>query len=744
MKKKLLLACLTVLAFCTFGLTACSNQPASTGGLEYALSSDGTTYECVGIGSATDSNLTIASTYEGKPVTAIKDEAFAYNNSLKKVTIPSSIEKIGKNAFLGCNNLEYNYSNGGLYLGNGSNKYYAFIGLADTVISTFTMSEKTEIIAVGALNNKTDLQFVNLGKNLKTIDDDVLSGCISVKELAIPCLTGEIASKDAFDYSKYFGDTSTESFEKFTLYGKTQNSFITTGSNSTLVVGDNFTEIQEGDYSSSASMPSAQTVIIGDSVTSIGDYAFDGCDLLQSVTMGNSVTSIGDWAFDDCTSLQSVTIGNGVTSIGIRAFSGCTSLQYNVYGNAKYLGNAENPYVALIRSVNDEITSCEIHSDTKVIHSDAFDGCDLLQSVTMGNSVTSIGDWAFYDCTSLERVEYTGKIDQWAMIDFVHSSSNPLRYAEHLYLYNETSGEFEEVTEVNLTTATKISDYAFTKAQSITKVTIGDGVTSIEYFAFEDCTSLQSVTIGNGVTSIETSAFIGCYKLVEVINKSSLTIEKGYSYSGDVGYYALCVLNEQPTPSNFVTEGDYTFYKYEDKYYLINYTGSQTELTLPESVDGDNSYEIYKYAFYRNGKITSVIISDGVTSIGSYAFYDCNSLQSVTIGNGVTSIGNHAFSSCDSLQSVTIGNGVTSIGGYAFSSCDSLQSIVIPDSVTSIGYYAFYACDSLTSVTFKDTSTWYYTSNSSYTGGTQIDVTNSSTNATNLRSTHYRYYRYKG
>ncbi len=281
------------------------------------------------------------------------------------------------------------------------------------------------------------------------------------------------------------------------------------------------------------------------------------------------------------------------------------------------------------------------------IGANGFEDCSNLTSITMPNSITSIGDYALRNCSSLTKLNYTGTIDQWAMIEFglfVTQLSN----GSKLYI-NDV-----EVTEVVLTTATKISDFAFFGCSSITSVTIPNSVTSIGYgtfyccsnltsvtipesvtsigrYAFAGCSSLTSVTIGEDVTSIGDYAFYDCDKLVEVYNLSSLTITAGSNDNGLVGYYAKVVHTSLDTSSRLSTNEDgYIVYadSVNDEYYLMGYVGNETILTLPSDING-NKYGIYQYAFYINKNITSVTIPNSVTSIGRYAFSDCYSLTSL-------------------------------------------------------------------------------------------------------------------
>ncbi len=266
------------------------------------------------------------------------------------------------------------------------------------------------------------------------------------------------------------------------------------------------------------------------SVTSIGDYAFEGCSGLTSITIPNSVTSIGDYAFMFCSGLTSVTIPNSVTSIGLYAFYGCSSLT----------------------------------------------------SVTIPNSVTSIGISAFAGCSSLTKVNITD-IAAWCNIAFGSNDANPLCYAKHLFV-NDV-----EVTDLVIpNSVTSIGSSAFYGCYGLTSVTIPNSVTSIRDYAFRDCSSLTSVTIGNSVTSIGDEAFYNCSGL------TSVTIPNSVTSIGDYAFYDCSSLTAIYVPCGEMERFKQMLgWEFEDKVkyaplpYTITISATNGNVIYPQTICDD-------------------------------------------------------------------------------------------------------------------------------------------------------------
>ncbi len=280
------------------------------------------------------------------------------------------------------------------------------------------------------------------------------------------------------------------------------------------------------------------------------------------------------------------------------------------YKEAAEVSDISNKFCA--KSEIKSFEEFQYFTEVTSIGNEAFYGCSSLTSIVIPEGVSSIGYSAFNGCSNLTSIALPGGV-------------------------------------------TFIGTFAFNGCSSLASIVIPEGVTSIGYSVFRGCSSLASIEIPKGVTSIDDFAFEGCSSL------TSLEIPEGVTSICD---YAFCGCSSLKT------------------------------IVIPNGVTS-----IGNWAFQDCSSLTSIEIPEGVISIGMGAFFDCKSLTSIVIPTSVTTIGDSAFCYCSSLTNIVIPEGVTSIGERFFNDCGNLTSIVIPESVTSIGKDAFCYCSNLKSLT---------------------------------------------
>ena len=557
-----------------------------------------------------------------------------------------SVTAIGDNAF--------RYSNGvtGVSIPNTVTTigFCAFMGC--TGLTNLTIPNSVITIDRGAFYQCTRLTEVTLGNSVTTLGKQVFSGCSSLTGINIPNSITSIGS------SAFSGCTSLSSVTITDIASWYNISFDSSFSNPL--------SYAQHLYLNGALVTE---LAIPNSVTSIGRYAFDGCTDLTSVTIPNTVTAIGKSAFEGCSGLTSLDIPSSVTAIGSYAFSGCGGLNsITVASNNPNYDSRSNCNAIIETATNTLIAgsnSTIIPNSVTAIGENAFFGCTGLTSIVIPGSVTSIGSEAFYNCINLSNINFPSSV----------TAIGPYAFENTLWLNNQP----DDVVYIG----TIAYQYKGTMPEG-TNITIKEGTLTIASNAFFYCSGLAGITIPSTVTNIGTSAFYSCTGLTNIIIPNSVTV------IGDHAFNACSSLSSVVISTSVTTINDGTF------------TGCSglTNIEIPNSVTS-----IGGYAFSGCSSLTSVTIPQAVTSIGDAAFSGCSSLTSVNIPQSVTSIGNFAFDDCSSLTSVTIPQSVTSIGDVAFSGCSSLTSVNIPQSVTSIGNYTFYNCSSLTSVTIPQAVT---------------------------------------
>ena len=469
------------------------------------------------------------------------------------------------------------------------------------------------------------------------------------------------------------------------------------------------------------------SIIIPNTITSIGVGAFSGCYNLTSITIPESVTYIGGGAFSGCTNLTSITIPESVTYIGSDAFDG-TGWYNNQPEGMIYVGKVAYKY----KGTMPEGSHITINEGTYSIAENAFYDCNGLTSVIIPENVKIIGSMAF-DCRNLSSVTMLNPTPISIGSAFSYSSLSTLHVptgSETAYQSKSgwkdfgtitaideailnTAGNLSNVVKTSVTELkiwgdlngtdikclrTLINDYSLT-CLDLSKARIVEGGEAYYYYMggyytandefganfFHSCANLTSIVLPESVTSIGESAFCDCFNL------SSVSIPNSVTSIGSSAFYDCDNLSSIVIPESVTSIGSYCFF----------YCYSLGAIVIPDGVTS-----IGNSMFYHCTSLSSVTIPSSVTSIGELAFYECRSLTSINIPEDVTSIGRNAFNGCTRLISVVIPEGITTIEDYVFANCSYLTSVVIPEGVTSIGDYAFSnCCNYLRSVTIPSSVT---------------------------------------
>ena len=374
-------------------------------------------------------------------------------------------------------------------------------------------------------------------------------------------------------------------------------------------------------------------------IESIGDSAFDECESLESIVLPNSITCIGDCAFNGCKSLKCIVLPDSVTTIGNKVFSRCWSLKNIIlpksiefmgidpfHSDTKIVSHSDKFIVKdgllidleqkrLIQCISDK-EYIEISDGVALIDDYAFISSDL-KSITLPESLTSIGNYAFIDCKSLQGITLPNSV-------------------------------------------THIGDHAFESCESLKTITLPKSLTSIGDGVFDGCKSLKSVIFPNSVTHIGDHAFEWCESL------KSITLPESLTSIGDFAFSSCESLQGIVLPKSVEFIGESPFYigtkivSHSDRFVVKD--GLLIDLKEKRLIQCISNKK-------------HIVVPDGIELIGDHAFCSCRSLQSITLPNSTTSIGYSAFGGCESLQSITLPESLTSIGDFAFVECYTLQSI---------------------------------------------------------------------
>lgn len=645
----------------------------SDGPFQFAEINGGTEYALTKINKiAAGTDITIPSTYNGKPVTAIKDSVFNKMSDIASIELPDSITSIGESAFAYAKNL-----------------------------TSITLPSGLTSIGSSAFAYCSNLSAITIPNGVTAIPDFAFANCESLASVTLHSAITSIGK-----YAFYKSPLTSISIPNVTViddYAFSETLL------TQIIIPDSVEKI--GDYAFAKCLQ-ATLISIGSGVTEIGDYAFIEDNPTQFVQNSTILTYIGDYAFSS-TGLTEFDIPASVTYLGEGAFSGCKFTSVTIPQSIKelkarvfYYSALQTAYLNNVEEIGDEaFYKCADLTFVQAPHlitigNSAFNNCGEFDGsgLSMSN-VTKIGDKAFNYCTSITTIDLGNKLQIIGEATFTYC---------------------KELTSIIIPdTVTEIGDKAFNNCKKLAEVKLSQSLTSIGEKAFYNCPLLTKITVPENVTYIGDQAFAWGKTLTRMymspITPCSVGAEilKGYNkalkifvdYTAEPTYKSASGWSQYRdiifADSPLIFEYDSVSDSYEVVGYNAEFIEEGSELVIPSEYDGKPVTDIDGLFGCKMG---SVVIPDTVINICEKAFSNCYNIKNVIIPDSVTFIGTSAFQGCSSLESIKLSENLTKLDNTVFCDCSSLKHLTIHSKIEFIGLELFYECNSLEDITIEATT----------------------------------------
>lgn len=572
----------------------------------------------------------------------LMNRMFLNCTALTSITLPSTLARVNS-AFIGCSGLtEITFPETVVEIGS----------LADcTGLTTLSIPSNVNVNDFFC-TNCTALTSVNFKGNVGTrISSTSFSGCAALTSVNIP--TGVVTIGN--------------------------NSFDGCASLAQLTMPEPLATIGEYAFRNSG----LTGITFQRNLTIIGKYAFDGCKDLVSINFPANVTEIKEYTFNDCVKLKNIELPNGLIYIKDYAFNGCASL-----GKVTIPGGVQNISPGAFK--NSGLTEVILKEGVMSLSNNSFDGCLLLKKVTFPTTMKTIGG---FSNTGIKEIAFAEGATPEAISDYAFLNCDSL---STITLPNSIkslgTGAFydcDTLKTVKLPTGiTKIAKQAFYHCGFLQSITIPQNVTEIGAEAFAACSKLTTISLPSALTTIGIASFHSTGLTSITLPEGMTTIEPGTFGKSKLKSIKLSKSLKQITSNN----ESYNLGSLPNEYYdFRKYI---------------NMYRDDSGAFQNCKELESIDLNGAVlTILGSYTFNECDKLRSIDLSSTkLEEIPTSAFYSCDSLRAITFPSTVKTIGQQAFYYNLSLESLKMPAALTSIYNNAFNECKKIRSIDLSATS----------------------------------------